>query len=414
MRKIIFFFVIIAVGFFLQWNGILEFMGMLEKQVVTILDYRSFSSDFKTMGLFIALSLLLLILYLPGAETTRENNSSAKQWLSTFLVLIGISIVLVTFTNPEGRFPWNKRDAYISVAARAIKPGLYRSLTTTPDLILFGSSVSFTIPADQLKEKWNIDTFNMALNGGAPNDFLQMLKFVIETSPNKQAPLAVTVEILRRDLGTTSGSLTPLELVPYMELDQGVVAVFAAMDDTIKLSPVSDSVFTLLFVDHERWQTAVNFSPDGSGNRTSKTISPANYRQSLAKNVGLLDGLLSCKNLNPTGVEYIEKLVALGREYKFGVVFYTAPINSDFYILENIRPARYEPCRRLLNEYMQEIASQNPNMFFRDLSSYEPISTQGLKTYIDTHHLTENGSILLLDELHIDIESAMQWAVENR
>jgi hypothetical protein len=62
---------------------------------------------------------------------------------------------------------------------------------------------------------------------------------------------------------------------------------------------------------------------------------------------------------------------------------------------------------------MEGIAAQNPNVFFKDLSQYKEIATGGKELYRDTHHLTAEGNILLLDALHNEIKAAIQWAQKN-
>jgi hypothetical protein len=132
---------------------------LLSKPLLKIGDYDTFSADFKLLVITIGLSLFFSVLHLsaPAPDGTGKAGPGGRQipvWVAGFALLIGVSIFVVVYANPEGRYPFNKRDNYVTLAARSLKTKLYRNLKATPDVVIYGSSASFAIPADVFKDKW--------------------------------------------------------------------------------------------------------------------------------------------------------------------------------------------------------------------------------------------------------------------
>ena len=418
MKKGLFVTAIIILSAFTLWSRYAS-ADLLGKPVLGVADYNLFTNGFKIYVVFIALSLLSMVIFLqPAASETAGHplhlDSRIKGWITGFTILIIASSLLVVYANPEGRYPSRKRDGYISIAARSIKPELYKKLEVTPDVIIFGSSAAFTIRAEDLKPELGLDAFNMALNGGGPVDFVTMMNFILGNSPDNKIPSVITVELLGPSLSLGEPTQTPLELISYLPWDQASPAVFENLDYAIRLTPVSDSIFSLMFLDRGRWNPRVKFTKNGTGIRAEEDAPAATYQSSLKWNVGLVNSFLSCKEPDASGKDYIRRLVQLGNQHKFSIVFYLHPINSDFYEVAHVKPSAFATCKREFLDFMGSLTDQNPNLFFADLSQYKPITTGGSKVYIDTHHLTRYGSALLLQALEDPIQSAVQWTRENR
>jgi hypothetical protein len=241
-----------------------------------------------------------------------------------------------------------------------------------------------------------------------------MTNFILQHSPDHKVPAVMTVELLASGLWVSNPTQTPLELLPYMAWDEAIPALFANLDQTIRLTPVSDSIFTLVFLDHDRWNIRVKFTEDGTGIRAREVLSASEYEKNVQRNVGLARSFVSCKELDASGTKYIQKLVDLGKEHKFSLVFYLHPINADFFAQAHVQPSAFASCKNNLLRFMDTLTRQNQNVFFVDLSQYEPITTGGRDVYTDTHHLTNHGSTLLLQALEDPIRSAMEWTIENR
>lgn len=382
-------------------------------------DYALFTNEIKTLLLLICLGVLFLLLQIPrpsqmGSQQAPEPGGRPKVWSAAFLLTVGMLVSFVLYVNPDGRLPWNRREVYIAIPSRSIKPVLYSKLSNTPDVIMFGSSVTFTMPADYFKQTWGLDAFNMSVSGGTPSDFLDMLNFILTTSPEQDAPSLVTIELLWRDLRPATGVDFPLGLLPYMDFSRGVKAVLGMLDYPLQMSSASDSLFTLLFVETGRWENAVIFAPDGTAYRTQATLPPTDYRKNIKNEIPLQKRLLACRELDPTGMQYIEEIAALGERYHFAILIYAPPVNEDFYKYAKVEPRRFGYCRSLVNNYMRDLVGRHPNVFYRDLVNYVPISSLGRQIYLDPRHLTSEGNLLLLETLKPKINQALRWARQNR
>jgi hypothetical protein len=386
-------------------------VALFQKHVLNVSDYLSFSNEFSAIVLLTGLLLMLLVFFSTGESNSTTPPPSTAYWLISFSVILGMSAGLVAFTNPEGRFPWKVRDAYISVASRSIKQNIYEKLNSTPDLILLGSSISFTIPAGYFKERWGINAFNMAATGGGPIDFVNILNYVIYNPRIGKAPSTILAEIASPSLRISTPALAPVTMFPYMSMDQSIPAFGAMTDDLILKTEVSDSIFTLQFVDNQRWEIKPKFSSDGSTIRSK--LSSGSYKSNILRTLGPMRTFLTCNKLDPTGQKYMDELIRLSHQYQFSVVFYRPPVNSDFYTLTKTTPAKYTLCQRLFNAYMKTLLEKNSNIFYKDLTNDMEIADQRGELYIDTHHLYRQGNILVLQALDKEIEAALQWARRN-
>ncbi len=384
--------------------------AILAKKILILEDYGIFSTDFKTLVLLAGLLLLLSVFWNPRKITIKPSGIC---WILGFTLTLGAVAVTVAFINPTGRFPWNERASYATVSARSIKPNLYAKLKKTPEIIILGSSVSFTTPADYLEKKWGVSAFNMALNGGSPGDFITTMNYIIQEGPDGKVPLTVLVELVSPTLKIDNSNQTPVKMLSYMPLEQRLPAISQTLDYFLKVTPFSDSIFTILFLDTNRWKIWIKFSNDGTGIRMRPQKPRSTYQAAIKSNIKTMKSFLSCKELDLAGKESIEKLIRLSSHYQFSIVFYRTPINNDFYKASKTNPASYEKCKKEFDEYMMAVKKKNQNIFYKDLSQYPEISTQGMSMYIDTHHLKRSGAILLMNALDAEIKTALEWAKQK-
>jgi hypothetical protein len=391
-----------------------KLVSVFAKPVLQVADYNAFSDEFKTLALWIGF-LLLICCFLSSRKSEEPDvTSSSYSWVRSFMLIISICIVTVLLVNPNGYFPWNQRTSYITLAAHSIKPNLYRKLSHTPELLIFGSSISFTTPASYFKKNWGVNAFNQSVEGGGPIDFVKIVNFVTQESPDKKTPETIVIEMLSPGLRPGNPGETSLTMIPYLSIDQAASVFGTRLDDLVLSSSFADSIFTLLFVDTHRWELWISFVADGSGVLTDQTPRAlTDYQTSIKNDLSLGKSLISCQNLSPVGKEYIEKLISLSHAQQFSIVFYRPPINADLYTVSKTAPSVYERCRNLLNTYMNNLAKKNPNIFYRDLSNDTKISSMGRTVYLDTHHLNEYGNTLVMQTLNKEIKAALTWSKAN-
>ncbi len=391
-------------------------VSIFAKPVLKALDYQAFSDQSKNILLWVGLGLLLCCLFFTKRDNEKSSSPSIFPWIGSFILLLSVCVTFVLIVNPDGRFPWNERNAYLPIAPRPIKPNLYQKLKTAPDVLILGSSISFTVPPSYFHQKWGVSAFNMSLNGGTPIDFFNTLNYIISANPHKKLPSTLLVEILSLGLKVNTATETPVKLIRYMSADQAFLTIGVIGDHLIRASSFTDSIFTVLFVDTNRWEIWIDFASDGNGIRIKNTMPKSQYQSAVKNDVNTQKMFLACdlQGLSPFGKESVEKLVGLSRMHHLSIVFYRPPINADFYTISKTKPDTYAPCNNVLNNYMQSLTQQNPNVFYKDLSNDPKISSLRQEIYTDGHHLMENGNILVLEALNEEIKSALQWAKTNR
>ncbi len=392
-----------------------NFMDAVSRPVLHFSDYMIVTEEFRSLGLLLSLCIFFGALFFFRSPGLNQKISDNKFWHFGFLGILFFLSATVIYANPQGRFPWNKHANYIELEVRSRKPDLYKKLEHTPDLVLLGSSVSFLVPMNYFEEKWDIQAFNMSVNGGGPVDFVNLINIIKKTSPDSKMPAIIMVEILSPSLSFNNLEQTPIEYIPEMSsISQQISAIWKTISSTFRFNSLSDSLFTLFIVDKGRWDIVTTLTGNGTMIKNEEDVKDKQYRKSVEKDAVLMDELQSCESLDGTGKLALEKLVQLSHEYKFSLVVYRTPVNQDFYTFSNFKPSKYSGCAQKFDQYIEGIAAQNPNMFFKDLSQYSPIAAGGKEIYRDTHHLTTRGNILLLDALDNEIESAIQWARKNR
>ena len=382
---------------------------LFEKPLLLPNDYTAFTDNFKTLTLLIGLLLVLSVFWdSPKAAT----NPSGAHWIFSFALTLGVVAGLIAFVNPMGSFPWNERSSYVTLATRSIKPNLYAKLKQTPQIILLGSSVSFTTPADEFKNKWGVSAFNMALNGGNAADFVIMMNYIIAHSPDGKTPSTVLVEMVTPALKVNDIAPMPINIIPSVPAEQLHGAIGETVDSLLELTSLSDAIFTKLFLETGRWKIWLQFQADGTGVRDGEKTQ-AFYHGAVQKSVGILKSLIVCDQPDPIGKGYTETLIRLSHQYRFSLVFYRPPINDDFYKLSKTKRSRYAACAQKFDEYMQHLTATNENVFYKNLSDYAPISMGGKTVYIDGHHFEREGAILLINALGQEIEAALQWSRDH-
>jgi len=188
---------------------------IMSKPMLRAIDYQIFTDEFRSMTVLAALILLLAVIFLLPLPNAKENSTNHRFWYWGSGAIFFLSIVVVAYVNPQGRFPWNKHANYIEIETRSRKVVLYKSLAQQPDLIVFGSSVSFLMPMNYFEETWGMRAFNMSVSGGGTADFVNLYNIIKDTQ-NFSPPLVVMVEVLNTKLENVGARLTPLEYIVQM------------------------------------------------------------------------------------------------------------------------------------------------------------------------------------------------------
>jgi hypothetical protein len=199
-------------------------------------------------------------------------------------------------------------------------------------------------------------------------------------------------------------------MVPLMPWKGALTLSEESLVDALGLQSISDSIYSVFLSKQQGETWTINLDKYGTGIRTAPTHEE--YKKLLNATIkGPTKNNVYCKRLSSDGKKILEKMIALAKENGIGVVLYESPMNFTFYSAAyEQNPEGFNSCRNLVNSYLSSLAESNPNVSFRDLSVYEPISKLLEDGYYDAIHLRPKAAEMVVDVLIPDIEAAMAWS----
>ncbi len=394
----------------------LEFQKPEFSQAVppTKVDHSKFFDFSKEICLFMGISLFTILVLSPAEKKNEETRLSWRGWLGGIVSILGTVTVLVLIFNPIGTFTWNinhvtQRDS------RLEKIYLYNQLKAVPDMIFLGTSISRRIPAQEYADKFSLTGFNFAVKGGTIVDYITLFNLILSESTLEDKPTVIITEVLSPGLVPTHRGIAyytqyPVEYLKYMPVEFAYETASTHFDRAFSFSSFSDMLFADYFIWNKQWDEISTLSADGTGTPSLPLKNKTVYKKAVAQFGGTLDKLLQCNELEPQGIESISRMATLSKERHISIVFYRSPINDDFYTIMKKKPRRYKPCEEKFNQFMKQIQSENPNVFYVDLSHYPSISSGGQALYMDSHHLNFVGSERVFEALTPTIQDAIEYA----
>ena len=380
----------------------------------TLASLNNFGTMFRQLSLMVSLLLLLGAISgsaLKSTQVEMESVRAARVWWIGFVTMLLVALGLAIFVNPHARFSGNAFPP-VNVGARKIKVDLYAGLQSPPNLVIMGSSRAFTISPSYIQEETGYSAFNMAVESGDAGDYYIQTNYMVKSDTS---PRVLVIEIHQNSFGAVDQTwqIQPMALSPYMPWRGAVSLSEESLKDAFGLQSISDSLYSLFLSEEQRQTWTVNLDPYGMGIRTP--ITPEEYKKLLTATItGPTKNNVYCKRLAADGKEILEAMVALAEKNGIGIVLYESPMNFTFSSAtyeEN--PDAFDNCRNLLNSYLLSLSDSYPNVFFRDLSVYEPISKLREDGYYDAVHLMPNAAEMVVDALIPEIESAMEWSLQE-
>jgi hypothetical protein len=183
--------------------------------------------------------------------------------------------------------------------------------------------------------------------------------------------------------------------------------------DTLGVQSLSDSVYILTLPNAQIGLQTWTFKEDGMGVR--QPLTHEQYERLLTSTLPVwLNNGLWCVSVNPSAQERFEKMIETASANGMAVVLYESPMHSILYKTAQKRnPEQFYACRRLLNNYFSSFSNVYPNVFFRDLSGYSVVNDLEEEGFYDAVHLRPSAAELVVDALIPEIESAMEWSLQE-
>jgi hypothetical protein len=401
---------------FVLGSIILIIYGVLAKYFTFSSHILASLNNFATIfrQLFLLASLLILLWAISGStiKSKQEETDSARSvrvWWIGFLPMLVIALGLAIYINPHARF-LGDRFPPVNTGARKIKVDLFAKLTSPPDMVIMGSSRAFTISPDYLQEKTGYNAFNMSVDSGGAADYFVQMNYMVSAD---LTPHILLMEIHQNTFGDVSQTwgIQPLAMMPYTTRDGAAILAEESLKDAFSLQSLSDSIFSFFLSDPQRQTWTINLA-HGMGSRAPLTHEE--YERLLTATIkSPTKNNIYCKRLVADGRQVFESIMALAQKNGVGVVLYESPMNFTFYSATyKQNPKGFDNCRKLLRTYLSSLADSYPNVFFRDLSGYEPITKLQEDGFYDAVHLKPNAAEMVVDALTPEIESAMKWSLQ--
>jgi hypothetical protein len=382
-------------------------MAYPDQGFTSLANFFDFIAFAEKVVLLIGMSLLIILTMGPASQS-EMSRSTARVWLSGVLAVLSTTTITIIISNPFGAFPWNTDNHAGAMNSRVDKIPLYKQLTSMPDVVFMGTSVSFPLPAQEYARRFSLSGFNFSLDGATPVDYFTLMNLILSEAPADDRPKIIITEILAPNLASEHGgtkfyNALPLEGVAYVPFPFSLRILSSHAMEVFDLASFSSAIF----VEYFAWQgerPTVYFGADGTTLHPGEGPKTDYDRARFVRTSSLLHEFLFCTELDHQGKDLISRMAALSKKHGLKLIFYRPPINDDFYKLTDDDPATYKRksyrrCANKLDQFMQEIQSEYPNVLYVDLSHYPPISSGGRALYLDADHFTAQGMDRLLEVL---------------
>ncbi|MDD2922483.1 MAG: hypothetical protein PHQ36_09360 [Anaerolineales bacterium] len=381
------------------------------------LSFNEFTTTFQRYALLGSLLVFALALWehkRAGTPHPISADAGSKTWTAVVICLLSATLALSIYVNPHARISAH-RFPFVTPSARSIKLDLYQKLNSSPDLAVFGSSRAFTISPAYIQKKLGYKTFNLSVESGKMEDAQTFLNLLL-ASPSAPHPSVILLELSASDLIRTisvDDGLLPISLVPYMSYSMKARTITSTMRDFWGMQSLSDSVYILAnSVLGPSAPRTWSFEQDGVGVRAPTDTKTYNEEMKRVSNYVTIE--LSCARINKQSAAFLEEIVATAENAHIGMVIYSSPVNNWLYDEAMKRDAEgVSHCKKVLRSYMSSLAASHPNVFFKNLSYYPPVSNMKERGFYDGIHLKPRASELVVDALSSELIAAYQWSQER-
>jgi hypothetical protein len=390
--------------FYLPFGIVFLYKFFIVLHDFSFFDYGIFASCLLFLILSIGYTGIFLLAFTRKQISVPIKASRAWLWSLT-IATIGLIAPSIIF-NPQGIYPWDRLPLYLSGGVRAIKLDLYQALETKPEIILFGSSRAHIMPTSYLEKQYGLPAFNWSVEGGGPVDNLIIYNYL---AARKQTPQILIIEISPVLMSPGWQDRTPFEFIPYQSADIMWKYSGTYFKNLLKYQNFAEAWFTFFRIYKI---PSGYFLADGTEKPNLTTDSTDEYRNKVSLDAPRMEAILNCKQLLPDGIEATNQLMETLPQ-DVGVVMYVSPLNYDFLKTLDWNAQDYQFCAKLLDSYMQTVREKHPNVFYRNLLMYEPISKLGMDGFADIEHIrTSQLGKKVLDALSPEIRKAIKWTHE--
>jgi hypothetical protein len=341
--------------------------------------------------------------------------------LSLFVLLLVSVMAFNYILNPLGIYPTSYFQPVVlnHDTTYLFKTNLYDNMNPPPEIVVLGSSRSFTVPPAHITQVTGLPALNASVHGGSLSDFLQFTRHMVdEGHPPRVIIIGLSTELIVRKgrqqkqaaapstrknkkVRTPSSTERILGTSTYRSINEFKADLSHDVDLVRQLVSWYQTEQSIRQLEKElKGRAARNYRFDKDGLTHFRT------RRSLDKSVQYYianefwGGLFSTVDeIDPGGVDMLETLLELCRENDIKVIIYLPPWHPKML-------AVYEQQNfpRLKAEYLDLLASLQDeyDLTVHDMTTVE--SFGGDETmFIDGVHPSEDAARLILDVVLKDV-----------
>jgi hypothetical protein len=286
---------------------------------------------------------LFALLFVRALRTTENPPVRSGGWLLARVALAAVPLLALVaglnyLVNPLGIYSTRFFEPLV-LHSRTEKMRLYRAAQPPPEIVVLGSSSSFTMSPVYIRERTGRPAFNASLHGGVPEDYLAFLRYMasLDKLP-KLLIVPLAVELVRPNLPTGFEPHNPLR--PYLDRESRDLLEGARW--LLTLEQTRASLRLLAAEKKGRPPSHYRFDADGLA-RFAETGAP------LEK---IVDAYLATKEWGPSlygfrdldeaQISYFRQFLTLARRLDVKIIVYVPPLYPRafaFYERETNLPA---------------------------------------------------------------------------
>jgi hypothetical protein len=312
------------------------------------------------------------------------------------VVLLGLgSVAAVNYVvNPYGLYPTRNFEPLVQ-QTRNLKVNLYAQQPEPPQIVVLGSSRTFTVDPAQLEALWGCPAFNAGLTGGRITDSLAFVRYIATTGSSPQIIIMeINVEVLMFDgqlveqgnqLDTYLSPLRWQRITNAWNIGRQLVSV-----DQLQ------AVRTLLQAELQgRPLSGIQFRDDGMGQfkETFRAAAERQRPQAIQRRMENFDEGVAGINL----INEVHQFWALTATQDTQIIGYLTPYRPDFAALLEAS-AGYQAVDAYVHELYAELQQTYPHIRIMDFRADSAFQDPAL--FVDIIHPTETASAIMMEGLH--------------
>jgi hypothetical protein len=342
-------------------------------------------------GLVLFAFLFVRASRMPGKPPARSAGWLLARVGVAAVSLLGLVAGLNYLVNPLGIYSPRFFEP-IALHSRSEKMRLYRIAQPPPEIVVLGSSSSFTMSPAYIRERTGRPAFNASLHGGVPEDYLAFLRYMasLDKLP-KLLIVPLAVELVRPNLPTGFEPHNPLR--PYLERQPHELV--EELRWLLRLEQTRASLRLLSAEKKGRPPSHYRFDADGWGHFAESSAPLEKIVDAYMATKEWGPGLFGFRDLDNTQISYFRAFLTLARRLGIKVIVYMPPLYPRalaFYERETNLPS----LRTKLLEHLRAWQAEGLIAAVHDFSHVEYFGGAAAEFH-DLAHTTAEASRRMLD-----------------